>query len=137
MNLRSNTFSFYFYCLKYSHSGKMNTTINFQPVIINITQQNLLAATYKSLVGGAVCSDELKKVCHVSRQITFPIILSTFWKKPEKKAKRYGKKTYFQACFFFFSCDILLLSQRIQKCNKKCKMTKLFYWYAPHTLTLQ
>ncbi len=47
-------------------------------------------------------------------------------KKPRKVPNFRAKKTYLRACFFLFLCNVLLLSQRIQKCNKKWKVPIFF-----------
>ncbi len=71
---------------------------------------------------------------HITSQTS---ICQHFGKNPEK-CKLWGKKWTSTHAYFFFSFNVLLLSQRIQKCNKKGKMPKLCsLWYAPHARTLQ
>ncbi len=69
-------------------------------------------------------TNENLATCHKKRDI-----LLTFQKNPEKCQ---GKKTYFQACFFLFFLNLLLLSQKTSKNAVKMKNAKTFFSDMPH-----
>ncbi len=77
-------------------------------------------------VGSAVCCDDLKKKCHITKQTTFHDILSSLWENDKKKNFR-AKKTYLTSkrAFFFFHSMYAYHPKEFK--NEKCYSTSHFF----------